>query len=236
MIQSSNFNDSSIKKAKWVLSELGDRLRIGKHLFFKNPNNIFVAMTVQNNFVMAASNKNLTYAIGTDGNLWRFVASQSGFVQAVTSSRPLPTDAEVKVYDNKIVVNASNATAAQLFVFVAVNRAVEPFFNFTFLNYTKKPRIIISEKLTKVVILGKALKRNSTEEKVKADAYHLDFPKKTYTNISFPMEAIGKLNATDIKVGDSFIYAREQESDTNKTGKRECVYYLSQDSIPVKAY
>ena len=236
LIQNSNFTDSSIKQAEWVLSEVGDRMRIGKHLFFKNPNNIFVAMTVHNNFVMAASNKNLTYAIGADGNLWRFVASRSGFVQAVSSSRPLPRDAEVRVFDNKIIVNSSNATSVQVHVFVAVDRAVEPFFNFTSFRYTKKPRVIISEKLTKVVILGKVLKRNSTEEKVKADAYHLDFAKKTYTNISFPMEAIGELNATDVKVGDSFIYARQQESETNKTGKKECAYYLSQDSIPVKAY
>ena len=137
LIQNSNLTDSSIKQVDWVLSEVGDRMRIGKHLFFKNPNNIFVAMTVHNNFVMAVSNKNLTYAIGVDGNLWRFVASRSGFVQAVSSSRPLPRDAEVRVFDNKIIVNASNATSVQVHVFVAVDRAVEPFFNYLLELYQK---------------------------------------------------------------------------------------------------
>ena len=136
-------------------------------------------------------------------------------------------------------MNASNSSAAWVFVFVDSNNKLQPFFNFTFRNYTKRPKIEISEKLTKVVIIGKFIPRTATvgsQAKTRADAYHLDYSEKSYTNISFPMESLPDADTTKVKVGDSFIYTREQESETNETGKTESVYFLSQDAIPVKAY
>lgn len=71
-----------------------------------------------------------------------------------------------------------------------------------------------------MVILGKAIIKNGTTPKIKIDAYHLDYSKKKYTNISFPKESVPDTDSTEVKVGDSFIYTREQESTTNTTGKK----------------
>lgn len=140
----------------------------------------------------------------------------------MTPNRAISQSSEVESWGNRVVISGRNVTSAWVFVFVDSNNKFEPFFNFTFKNYTQMPKIEISEKLTKVAVLGKFIPHRATSVSpiAKVDAYHLDYAKKTYTNITFPIESINDTDTAEVKVSDSFIYVREQVSKTNTTGKK----------------
>ena len=72
IINNSNLNDTSIHHVKWIVSVNGDRLRIGKYLFYKNSNGRFVKMNVYQNFTLVACDQNIAYAIGADSKIWKF--------------------------------------------------------------------------------------------------------------------------------------------------------------------
>ena len=90
LINNTNLTQVSIALVKWVLSQNGDRLRIGKFLFKKDASGKFVKMTVYSSFVLSVCDRNLSYAIGTDGKVWKYVETRSGFVPAFTPNRTLP--------------------------------------------------------------------------------------------------------------------------------------------------
>lgn len=149
---------------KWGLSDKCDRFSVNNMVFFRAPNqsNFQPIANNMSTFNASAISRNIDAAI-VGSSIWLLNANGSSFVSAFNINRTLLPNNNIYRKDNRIIVAATNVTAAQAFAFVIEDNGMftnclDYFFPF----YQSAPKIQVSSQLSKVLAMGPFIAPNQT--------------------------------------------------------------------------
>ena len=180
-----------------------------------------------------------TYAVSLDGSLYKYSSSIAGFELFYTPTTPLPNSTHINLYSNRLVLNHTTASSAEVYVYQVGNSAT-PIFNYTDITFAAPPVIAVSPQLTKVIILGNGGSNGSYSQM--SYAFHIDWAAQTVSTITIPQEALVFGFDYFLATGDEFLYVRQiRYSQTyswiptvlNSLSLQEHVYFFAQNTIPV---
>jgi hypothetical protein len=152
-----------------------------------------------------------------NNSIWLFNPNTSSFVRAFDNPQPILPESTIRVVNNnQVAVSAVNGTAAQVLAFF-----IEPSGNFTnclnffFPNYQAAPKIQVSPRLTKILIMGPFTPPNASQPQPKYDAFTINFNNRTFQNISFDFKSLPDPVGTFIALDEKYLYIRSLQMPNN---------------------
>jgi hypothetical protein len=186
-------NLSITNTSRWTISDRCDRFAVDGKIFFRPPGQPRYSPIPNNasTFMPSALDSQLT-AIVANNSIWLLNPNTSTFFRAFDNPQPILNERTIKVINNRhVVVTAVNGTSAQVIAF-----NIEPTGNFTnclnffFPMYQAAPKILLSPRLTKVLIMGPFLPPNASQPQPKYDAFNINFTTGNSQNISFDFRSL----------------------------------------------
>ena len=97
----------------WKASENCERINVGNYFFRRISNDTFEVMNNPSGFNSEIVDSNVSYAIGNDGNLYKYDYSTNNFALFYTPSSPFPTNnkTSITVYSDRIFINSTSTTS-----------------------------------------------------------------------------------------------------------------------------
>jgi hypothetical protein len=162
-------------------------------------------------------------------------------MRAFDSPWPILPRSSIAVWDNRVVVTATNGTAAQALAFL-----IKPSGNFTnclnffFPMYQAPPKIMVSPQLTKVLVMGPFIPPNATQPQPKFDAFTVDYSSKTALNVSFDFRALPDPVNSRFILDDKYLYVRSMQGSNGSNATngsaplspQEAIFFINQDITP----
>lgn len=142
--------------SEWSISEDCSRFKVKQTYFFRNSSgnwNLMNNSTSSTSFAGMTQDSTFTYAVSLDGNLYKYSTTLLGFELFYTPVTPLPNATHINLYSNRLILNHTTASSAEVYVYQIGNTAA-PVFNLTNTSFSASPVIAISPQLTKIIILG----------------------------------------------------------------------------------
>lgn len=145
---------------------------------------------------------NMTNAV-IGNSIWRLNPSSNSFMQYYQSLTPYLMNPQIFTFQNIIVVTSFNQNAAQVFAYLDDNNGhLTAVLNYQFNNFVNTPKITVSPKLTKVLVIGPvaASSSNMSNTKAQVDAFHINYTSMSTLNISFPIQTVADPQATFLAI------------------------------------
>ena len=83
-----------------------ERLRYKESLFYRDNAGIFQPMSNPANLVVRAIDDSLSFAVGADGNVYRYDNTSSTFVVTYSPAMAFPSSSWVHVYQNRVIIDS----------------------------------------------------------------------------------------------------------------------------------
>jgi hypothetical protein len=236
----SNFTINS--SSKWTISQNCDRFAVDNHVFFRTPGQPRFN-PIRNNisdFAPSSLDRELTAAV-VNSSVWLLNTDTSSFMRAFDSPWPFLPRRSIVVRDNRVVVTATNGTAAQVLAFfIESSGSFTNCLNFYFPMYQGPSKIIVSPQLTKVIVMGPFTPPNATQLQPKFDAFTVDYSNRTSLNVPFDFRAFPDPINSKFILDDKYLYVRSLRgaNGSNSTNgsaflsPQETIFFINQGITP----
>ena len=159
---------------------------MGNYFFRRLSNETYEVMNNPSGFNSEIVDSSVTYAIGNDGNLYKYSNSTNNFALFYTPPSPLPTNnkTSITVHSDRIFINSTSTTSVWLYAYLIESSGLTEVLNFTKDVFFIDPEVEASPQLTKVFVVGNGNTTNTS--KGIGYAFHIDWSAKTVEDIIFP--------------------------------------------------
>jgi hypothetical protein len=238
-------NLSVTNHSRWTVSQRCDRFGVDGKVFFRTQNSSHF-MPVPNNvtvFSPSAMDRDLSAAI-VNSSIWLLNPNTSTYWKAFDSPIPFLPNNSINVFNNQVVVTATNSTSAQVQAFfIEDNGNFTNCLNYNFPMYQSFPKIQLSEQFTKVLIMGAFIPPNQTQTQPKIDAFFINYPNRTFQNISLNLNLPADPSSVFILLDEKYLYTRSllppnasnSSNSSNSLMPQEVIFYFDQDITPKMA-
>ena len=100
------FNSSN---ETFAISPGCEKIRYNDTFFYRDAANVLQQMNNPAGFKAHTTDDSLSYAVATDGKIYRFDNSSNAFVAAYSPTVPFPVNSSIHVYQNRMVVDTSDS-------------------------------------------------------------------------------------------------------------------------------
>lgn len=138
----------------WGASDDCTRVRLDGNFYQKDQGNNWVVITNPQGFTLDTVDANLTFALGTDGNLWKI--TPSGIVSYFIPPTAFPAGSGIFTWRSIVGLGKTTSTSAWFIGFTDSSSGLNKCINYSFTDFVSTPTIYTSPKLTKVLVLGTA--------------------------------------------------------------------------------
>ena len=188
----------------WQVSDSCDRIRFGDSFYFRNVSGAFSPMNNPVTFSSYHADKNLDYAIGIDGNLYKYNTNQNAFELFFTPPSPLPSysSTSINVFNDRLVINATDSNIVEIYAYQIQGNSLTLVLNFTDDKFLIDPEVAVSPQLTKVLIAGNGIiapaQSNSSNSSNSTNGtngpithgFNIDWTTKNVENITLPSSTL----------------------------------------------
>ena len=210
-------------------------------------------------FDALALDKDLDYAVSSDGKLYKFNSTTNGFdlyytpaplfeISANSTNKTDPPT--ITRYLDRLVINGGNFTGATTLLWIRAyiieaNNTLTPVFDFSSTRYELIPTVTFSPQLTLITIVGTGNLTTNNSIGAMANAFRINWATKTYQSISYPDAPLVLGKDYFIALGEEFIFSRQLRYSSyyywmpmiNSNNFEEHLYYLANTStIPMLVY
>ena len=185
----------------WKVSSDCSRVMLDGNMYLTLDGNTWMSTTHPSGFTLDTTDANLTYALSTDGSLWKL--TPAGLVQYFVPPVAFPAGSQIFTAAGAIGLAKTTTTSAWFTGFVDTGSTLQKCINYSFHDFVAQPRIFPSPSLTKVLVLGEANKPawiNSAGTMTKADLYVIECP--NFQNISLPLDHLQTPANTRVNLGE----------------------------------
>jgi len=217
---------------QWAISDDCMKFRVGDSYWSKTSATVgFSQMTHASSFVNTRSeDPTFSYAV-SGGDIYKYDTISQGYKFFASAS--INNECKLTVYQNRLFIDASNQTNAEVYAYALSATTATQVFNYSSQGFTLPPKVSTSPKLNNIFIVGPGA--NTTQ----AYAFQIDWTSQNASNITFPSTSLEFGLDCFISVGEEFFYIRQLRFDQNYSWipaaisnltLQESAYYLSQRS------
>ena len=145
-------------------------------------------------FSSYSTDNSLDYAIGLDGNIYKYSTSLNAFELFFTPPSPLPSQSSsINTFNDRLIINSTVSNIVEIYAYQIQTSTLTLVLNFTDDKFLTDPEVAVSPELTKVLIVGNGIiaqnATNSTNGSL-SHGFNIDWTAGTAENITLPDSAL----------------------------------------------
>ena len=216
----------------WAISDDCRRFWLDTEVFYLDSNNAWAVYTRPSGLTISTVDQNVTFALGTDGSLYKILPTSIAIY--FTPTTPFPAGSSMYTHSHMLGLGTTGATSAEFVGFTDDGTTLKSCINYTKTDFVSQPKIFKSPSLTKVLILGEAPKPSymGTGNMVYTEFYLIQCP--NFQNLTLPTTHFTNLANIKVNLGESFIHITKVNGAGTPTN--DVVYYFKQGTVAISVF